>query len=143
MRLDPGRVTATPQTNRYPAGAQVTLRAFPDAGQEFAGWSGDAAGLQNPLTITMDQSRMITGHFTRRARLDVVRCLGQVRPGAFTLSIAGKLGERYEVQGSADLQSWTPLATVTNQLGSAQWSDAGSPGSALRFYRAVLIPAIE
>ena len=54
----PGRITTTPQTNRYASGASVTLRAIPDAGQTFTGWSGDAGGAQNPLIVTMDQNSL-------------------------------------------------------------------------------------
>ncbi len=134
----PGRITVTPQTNRYPNGASVTIRAIPDAGQSFTGWSGDAGGALSPLTLTMDQSRVITATFSRRPRVDAVNCLGEIRTTPFVLSIAGELGERYEVQCSTDLMGWSPLATVTNALGTAQWSDANGTNAAQRFYRATL-----
>ena len=44
------------------AGAQVT--ATPNAGYSFSGWSGDASGSTNPLTVTMSAARSVTANFT-------------------------------------------------------------------------------
>jgi hypothetical protein len=134
----PGHITVTPQTNRYAAGTEVTFHASPDSGQGFGGWSGDATGTQNPLTIVMDKSRVITASFSRRARLDTVRCLGQIRPGTFTLAVTGELGERYELQVSSDLTAWSTLAVVTNTLGSFELSDVPPQAQNQKFYRALL-----
>ena len=35
-------------------GSQVTLTAVPATNYGFTGWSGDASGTTNPLTVTMD-----------------------------------------------------------------------------------------
>src|SRR5690606_31590795 len=37
--------------------------ATPVAGWSFAGWSGDATGLTNPLSVTVDRDLLITGLF--------------------------------------------------------------------------------
>jgi uncharacterized repeat protein (TIGR02543 family) len=136
----PGRIVVTPQTNRYPSGASVMLLAMPDAGQNFTGWNGDASGTQNPLTVAMDQSRVITATFTRRPRVDAVNCLGEFRTAPFLLSIAGDIGECYEVQCSTDMVVWSPLATITNALGTAQWSDTTGTNAVQKFYRGALVP---
>lgn len=48
----------------YSPGTQVTLTANPIPGYQFSGWSGDASGTQNPLTVTMDKDMSITVNFT-------------------------------------------------------------------------------
>src|SRR5206468_585940 len=64
-----GSVTSSPQANRFASGANVTLTATPDAGQQFLGWSGDASGTQTPLPVLMSSSKVITARFTRRPSL--------------------------------------------------------------------------
>ena len=58
-----GTVVKTPDAASYPAGTVVTLTAYADPGSYFGGWSGDASGLTNPLTVTMDANKHITATF--------------------------------------------------------------------------------
>src|SRR5207245_1135840 len=48
-----GVVNVNPRANIYSTTQTVTLMAVPDSGQSFLGWSGDAAGTANPLSILM------------------------------------------------------------------------------------------
>ena len=50
-----GTVTSSPRGNRFTNGTNVTLRAVPDAGQEFLGWSVDANCTNNPVVVSMTQ----------------------------------------------------------------------------------------
>jgi uncharacterized repeat protein (TIGR02543 family) len=59
-----GTVSLDPDLTEFEENTQVVLTATPDAGYEFAGWSGDATGTDNPLTITMDTNKNITASFT-------------------------------------------------------------------------------
>ena len=52
-----------PTNGTYDDGTSVTLTATPDAGYEFVGWSGDAAGMTNPINITMDADKTVTAVF--------------------------------------------------------------------------------
>ncbi|HEY2952619.1 MAG TPA: chitobiase/beta-hexosaminidase C-terminal domain-containing protein, partial [Verrucomicrobiae bacterium] len=132
-----GRVTANPRGNRFNSGQSVTLTAFPDAGQLFLGWSGDASGVQNPLTVVMDQSRVITAGFSKRPRLALLSCFGALDEGALQLTITGNLGEQYQVEASEDLQPpWTTLATVRNAFGTVQFNHPFATNRMHRFYRA-------
>ena len=46
--------------------ASVTLTATPsNSGYIFSGWSGDASGTSNPLTITADSDKTITANFSK------------------------------------------------------------------------------
>ncbi|MCP2045440.1 InlB B-repeat-containing protein, partial [Pontibacter sp. HSC-36F09] len=59
-----GTVAKSPDQDSYAAGSTVTLTATPQAGFQFAGWSGDASGSANPLSVTMDRSKVVTATFT-------------------------------------------------------------------------------
>lgn len=47
----------------YQPNTQVTLTANPATGYQFTGWSGDAEGTQNPLTVTVNKDMSITANF--------------------------------------------------------------------------------
>ncbi|MHA2615669.1 MAG: InlB B-repeat-containing protein [bacterium JZ-2024 1] len=50
-------------TESYPYGATVTLTATPDPGSLFAGWSGDCAGNNPQIEVTMDANKTCTATF--------------------------------------------------------------------------------
>src|SRR5436853_285872 len=50
--------------------------ATADPGWTFAGWSGDAGGNTNPLTITMDSNKNITATFTQDQYTLTVNTIG-------------------------------------------------------------------
>jgi len=58
-----GSVALDPPGGVYESGRQVTLTATPQAGQVFAGWSGDLAGDTNPATLVMDDHKSVTASF--------------------------------------------------------------------------------
>jgi len=60
-----GSVAKDPNKIEYLLGDEVILTANPEPGWSFTGWSGDASGTDNPLTITMDASKNITATFTQ------------------------------------------------------------------------------
>ncbi len=131
-----GMVTNRPRGNRFSAGASVTLTALLDAGQSFLGWSGDASGTQNPLTVTLNSSKVITAQFTKRPALAVQPCSEPSLEDGFQFLISGEFGARYLVEKSGDGQAWLPLATVTNLFGVTQFNDTTATNAELRMYRA-------
>lgn len=56
-----GSVTAG---GTYNAGQVVNITATPNSGFQFDGWSGDASGTTNPLSVTMDANKSITATFS-------------------------------------------------------------------------------
>jgi uncharacterized repeat protein (TIGR01451 family) len=47
----------------YTQGTEVVITATANTGSYFAGWTGDAGGVSNPLMVTMDSDRSITATF--------------------------------------------------------------------------------
>ncbi len=58
-----GAVTKNPTNASYPSGVVVTLTATPANGWYFDHWSGDLAGTNNPVNVTMNSNLVITGNF--------------------------------------------------------------------------------
>ena len=59
-----GTTDPSPGTYTHDSGATVTVKAIANTGYNFSGWSGDASGTTNPITITMDKDKTITASFT-------------------------------------------------------------------------------
>ena len=60
-----GSGTVTPAgTTVYLSGTDVQLYAEPSPGWQFTGWSGDASGSTNPLSLKLEQDTSVTGVFT-------------------------------------------------------------------------------
>jgi uncharacterized repeat protein (TIGR02543 family) len=59
-----GTVVKNPNLTIYNSGAIVQLTATPSTGYTFTGWSGDATGSLNPLSVTMNANKNITANFT-------------------------------------------------------------------------------
>jgi len=58
-----GSVLISPNQALYNSGSSVQLTATPNAGFTFTGWSGDASGTNNPLTVTMNGNKNIVATF--------------------------------------------------------------------------------
>ncbi|MGH7742271.1 MAG: InlB B-repeat-containing protein, partial [Candidatus Eiseniibacteriota bacterium] len=58
-----GTIAASPSGPEYPYGTVVTLTAHPGTGFAFTGWSGDASGSVNPISVTMNGDRAATATF--------------------------------------------------------------------------------
>lgn len=63
LRASGGTVTSNPNLSKYNYQQAVILTATPSPGQFFLGWSGDASGTTNPLTIFMNRSKSVSAVF--------------------------------------------------------------------------------
>ena len=52
-----GTITKSPSQALYDSNTVVQLTATPAPGYTFTGWSGDASGSTNPLSVTMSGSK--------------------------------------------------------------------------------------
>jgi hypothetical protein len=59
-----GTVSRNPDQASYAPNAVVFLTATPATGHTFLGWSGDASGTANPLSVTMNASKSILAAFS-------------------------------------------------------------------------------
>ena len=59
-----GTTAPSPGVYSHPEGTDVTVDAIPSSGYRFTGWSGDASGTDDPITITMDSDKSITANFS-------------------------------------------------------------------------------
>lgn len=71
-----GTVTHTPGGSSYFANTVVALSTAPAQGWVFTGWSGDASGTVNPLSVTMDASKSVQANFTALFSLNVATAGG-------------------------------------------------------------------
>lgn len=60
-----GSVVEVPEKGLYRNGERVILSANPDPHYVFTGWSGDATGSDNPLTLFMDADKRVTAKFEK------------------------------------------------------------------------------
>jgi hypothetical protein len=132
-----GRASATPRANAYSNGQLVTLTATPDTEQIFTGWSGATSGTNNPLSVTMNQSKSITANFTKNPRLSVNAQPSTFAAEGLQLSLMGESGEIYSLQKSTNLTDWSTINVVTNIYGTIQITDFPATNSNEQFYRAV------
>ena len=58
-----GTATQVPTGPTHLSGTNVNIEATPDAGWEFAEWTGDLESAINPTTVTMDDNKVITANF--------------------------------------------------------------------------------
>ncbi|MDO8929139.1 MAG: Ig-like domain-containing protein, partial [Bacteroidota bacterium] len=59
-----GTVLKVPNKTAYNSGEIVELTATPANGYTFTGWTGDATGSINPVSVTMNSNKNVTANFT-------------------------------------------------------------------------------
>ncbi|MBI5217117.1 MAG: T9SS type A sorting domain-containing protein [Ignavibacteriae bacterium] len=59
-----GSVSKNPNLGTYTHGSSVILTAIPSEGYNFANWSGDVSGSENPDTILMNGNKTVTATFS-------------------------------------------------------------------------------
>lgn len=60
-----GSIAKFPNLNLYDSATSIQLTSTANLGYSFTGWSGDATGSTNPLSVTMDGDKSITATFTQ------------------------------------------------------------------------------
>lgn len=138
-----GTVAVNPGTNVYSVGQTVILSASP--AMNFTGWSGDASGNVNPLSLTLDTSKLVTAWFgpTSPTNPPPLFQSAALAGSRIVFSWISQPGLVYQVQYKTNLgqAAWSNLGaavTATNEVMSA--SDLAQGVGSQRFYRIALLP---
>jgi uncharacterized repeat protein (TIGR02543 family) len=113
-----GQITVTPAKPYYAPGESVTLEATADTGYLFAGWTGDAGGDTNPLTLTMTESITVGATFEEEPDPEPETYRVYISPVA-----AGSVGNLDFTRGDVlmvdSFNHWSPvLAAAAGPLGA-------------------------
>jgi len=115
-----GKVLRNPDTESYFDGSHVTLTATAAQGSLFCGWHGDAAGLDETCTVSMDAAKSVTAEFQTLA----IAKLTTTVEFESTEHVSMKNGEpaivfylRIRNAGDKQVQIRLPRATYVNQRG--------------------------
>jgi hypothetical protein len=73
----------------YAADFTLELGVIPDSGWQFAGWSGDLSGMDNPADLTMDSDKSVTATFTEVPPDQYALTVYTVGEGTVSLNPAG------------------------------------------------------
>jgi uncharacterized repeat protein (TIGR02543 family) len=65
LTSNPSNAGSSTGDGAFDEGNSATISATPNTGYLFTGWSGDATGTTNPLTITVDAAKTITANFAQ------------------------------------------------------------------------------
>ena len=130
-----GTIVLDPPGGTYLEGTEVKVTATPDPGYRFDGWSGDAGGYTNPLTIPMNADKEITALFVESPWLNQdigsVGIAGNalIRSDTFTIEGSGA-----DIWGSSDKFHYVYqpvsgdveiVAKIIYQENTKYWAKAG------------------
>jgi uncharacterized repeat protein (TIGR02543 family) len=136
-----GRATVNPRANAFSTNQSVTLTALPYGGQTFAGWSGDATGTQNPITVLMDRSRVVTANFSNKPLLRANRAgLEGLTADGFRFTIITDPQSTWQILGSSNLTVWETIGSVTPTFDETQFNDPAANSLLRRFYSVKPLP---
>ena len=126
----------------YNQGTRVTLTATPAAGYVFSHWSGDAVGVTNAVSISVDVPKEITATFIPESAAEQLAAAKAAQGGFYTrdqihaLEVGNLVLDVDAVSGTArvgvqlmetsdlsDPNSWRPVGMTTGNL------DVGSDGT--------------
>ena len=112
-----GTVTHTPVLETYPNKARVVLNTTPKKGYVFTGWSGAASGMANPLAVTMDANKSITGSFTRDVVPPEYRSVKINAAGQLEWVQVARPGKKLTSDYSLDLLNWKEFTSDSSASG--------------------------
>jgi hypothetical protein len=60
-----GSIGISPKAVSFEKGSIVTIKAIPEFGYQFIGWTGDLSGNENPVTVNLDANKNIEAIFSK------------------------------------------------------------------------------
>jgi len=118
-----GTATLDPPGGVYAAGTPVTLTATPEAGWNFAGWSGDLSTANLVEHLTLDADRVVTATFTQQPVVTHTLTVAVVGQGAVVpqsgVYVAGSVITLAATPGAGwHFDGWTGALITTNAVAS-------------------------
>jgi len=112
-----GEVQRDLAANLYPHGTVVSLTANAGKGAAFTGWSGDAVGMLDQVSLTMDAPKSVAASFAERVPLQLfVRGAGAVQ--GHTPGLGYPVGATIPLEARPDpgweFDGWTGASTSNN-----------------------------
>jgi uncharacterized repeat protein (TIGR02543 family) len=116
-----GAVSRSPNASSYAGGTDVTLTATPAAGNDFAGWTGDASGNVNPKVVRILGNTSVTANFVPTGTGGsgtILREYWLNVQGATVASLTGNANYPNNPTGSGSLSSFEGPTNSGDQYGS-------------------------
>jgi uncharacterized repeat protein (TIGR02543 family) len=132
-----GNGSISPGSGTYPSGSNVVLTATPNAGYAFSGWSGDATGTNNPLSVPMTSNKAVTGSF-----IFATNSVPASIALAAQISWLASNGVNYQVQSADVINSnvWINLGSQIAGNGATNYYYDVIGNVQSRFYRVMTRP---
>jgi hypothetical protein len=105
----------------YPGGTSVTLTATPTAGNDFAGWTGGASGVTNPITVKILGNTTVAANFVPHGTGGsgtILREFWNNIPGTTVSSLTSSASYPNSPTGSEQLTSLEGPTNVAENYGS-------------------------
>jgi hypothetical protein len=105
-----GEVNKFPNSSRYISGFTVKLTPTPTSGYQFASWSGDYVGTENPLYLTMRKDMEIYANFVPKTTAiesvnkSIVKVFPNPNNGVFTIQSDDFLSADYTLHNIAGVK---------------------------------------
>ena len=121
-----GSVSSAPSAAEYPDGTSIVLTAMPAAGWVFAGWSGDASGSLNPITVAIDAATDVTATFAVDEPLTLTTTVTAggtvtVDPNQSTYSIGDVITATANPDPGWMLDRWVVDPAIANAWWNESW----------------------
>ena len=133
-----GGIAMEPQKSVFLAGSKATLSATAATGYSWMHWSGDAAGSDETITVTMDAHKAITANFSRDYILPDLSEAGFDEKGRFVFLLTSEPGANCEIQGSTDGVRWYKLVDYQNKSGRVRIPMAYNANAGKQFVRVLV-----
>jgi uncharacterized repeat protein (TIGR02543 family) len=105
-----GTVDPPPGIYTYDEGTEISITASPEAGYRFVGWSGDASGSDNPITITVDSDKAIAAEFIHQYTLTIASDTGGTTnppPGSYIYDQNTEITVTAVAESGYEFVQWT------------------------------------
>jgi len=108
-----GTVQVNPPLGVFEPGQSVQLTAVASEGSTFVGWSGDASGTENTITLVMDRAKTVQAQFWTPPR---------ATPPGLVAWWTGD-GEATDLYGTNHGKLWNGATYTAGMVGQAFWFD--------------------